>query len=150
MTDYPNEYQIEPAESNVATVEPVTLPETIPTDKDELKALVERLSNAEKPPYGSGKFVQAVTQYLYRQPLFDKAVTELNRSWKFMQGVRGPGIANGAKKRSVRSRAHHFYDSLPEPAIRAHCTMHGLDYDSFETVDERIEALVQKSVELSS
>jgi hypothetical protein len=125
---------------------PAVLPEDL-SELEELKNDIVYAMNAKNAPRGAVTLVRSINRVLYRRPLMDAAQRELQRTFDYVHGKRGNGAAKGGRLRSVRSLAQKFYDKLPEAAIRRHCAVYGLDYDSFETVDARNNALVEKNAE---
>jgi hypothetical protein len=123
------------------------LPEDV-DDLVDLKDILVRKMSENVAPRGTLTLVRSINRYVHRKPLLDAAHKELKRTFDYVNGKRGNGAAKGGRVRSIRSLAHKFYDKMPEAAIRRHCVVNGLDYDSFETVDARIEALVEASAAL--
>ena len=55
----------------------------------------------------------------------------------------------GDKKRSLRSTAQFFYESLSTSMLRKQCTLFDVDYDTYEDQESIIAALVEKHIEMS-
>lgn len=83
------------------------------------------------------------TKYLQSAALANKHYARMQKTLQVMSGVRAP---RQRKETSITKAAWVFFDKLPTNQLRAQCTLFGLDYDSFDTVDERIDALVNKFV----
>lgn len=66
-----------------------------------------------------------------------------------INGIRGTSQLKGDKKRSLRHTAEVFYGSLSTPVLRAQCTVFGLDFDSYNSIEDVVTALVDKSVKVT-
>ena len=81
--------------------------------------------------------------------LTDKNWNSIIAGVSLLNGVRTPGQKKGYQKKSARSTAEMFYNSLSTPSLRMQCQLFGLNYDSFDSVEEAVEALVGKHVEMN-
>lgn len=79
------------------------------------------------------------------QRQYSKCVNKVAR----LNGVRTPSQKIGDKKRSLRSTATAFYESLSTPLLRKQCQLFNIDYDTFEDQESIIAALVEKHIEMS-
>jgi hypothetical protein len=66
-----------------------------------------------------------------------------------VNGERSARQKYGDKKISARKIAQGFYESLNTPMLRSHCQVLGVAYDSFDTQEEIIAAMVDRHIELS-
>ena len=119
------------------------------TDVDSFAALL-----AEADQHGD---IRGVTMLKDRLATYQRTLSLLHRQFNqiktsvsFINGVRTKSQKAGDKKRSVRSTAETFYMSLSTPALRQHTAMFSLDYDSFESVEDVVAALVDKHIDMVS
>lgn len=66
-----------------------------------------------------------------------------------LNGDRTPLQRTGDKKRSLRSTAQQFYESLSTPMLRKQCALFNIDYENYEDQETIIAALVEKHIEMS-
>ena len=79
--------------------------------------------------------------------LADTYMNGIKSTANYINGVRSRDQKKGDGKRSLRSKAETFYNTLSTPILRMQCVTFELDYDGFETVEAVVEALVRKTVE---
>lgn len=127
----------------------IDIPKTVPFSIEDLRELTDRITaNIHNAPRGAKTFVEAANQYMYHHAFLNPVMGEIAHALAYMNGDRGTGVSKKRKTNSVRVRARKFYDSLGEPALRKHCALYNLSYEAFESAEDRINALVEKSIEL--
>lgn len=124
----------------------LTLPDI--DDKSSCVAFMDVLrSNQDK--HGVLTITKNFTKLLRHQELCDEFWNGVKKGVDVINGIRTPRQYIGSKKRSLRETAHAFYESLPTSALRMQCDLMQVDFDSYDTIESVIEALVQKHVALS-
>lgn len=126
---------------------PECLQGDLPLEVADLQMLMDKISELEEEPRGISTFLHRIKTYIYRRKLCTDAAREMGISWDYLQGRRSPTAAKSDKMRSTKTRAYKFYESLSASSLRQHCHLYNLDYDAFEDVDARIEALVKSALE---
>lgn len=88
------------------------------------------------------------SKMLYHQRLVDnfKAIVESNAC--YINGVRNKNQKKGDSKRSLRSTAKAFYNSLNTPALRMQCQLFQVDFDSYDSIEAVVDMLVTKHIEM--
>ena len=97
---------------------------------------------------GVKTLISWLTKYVRNARLADENWEEIVSTTNYVNGIRTPGQQRGDKKRSLRSDAYDFYEGLSTPALRLHCKLFEIDYDAYESMQEIIEVLVQKHVDM--
>lgn len=123
----------------------ITLPDAENTE--ELQTLLHSLDNHQSVR-GVKMFALRLERYLLHVDLAEQWWERVQTGADFINGVRTNAQKRGTKKKSARATAQAFYESLSTPALRLQCKVFDLNYDSFESVDDVVTALVDKHVEL--
>lgn len=97
--------------------------------------------------HGVKRLLTRISKYQMHVELCKTYMSGIKSTANYINGVRSRDQKKGDGKRSLRSKAEAFYNTLSTPILRMQCTAFGLDYDSFETVEEAVMALVDKTVE---
>lgn len=79
------------------------------------------------------------------ETMWQKAIISANN----VNGIRTRTQIQGDKKKSLRHTAEVFYGSLSTSVLRVQCTAFGLNFDGYETIEDVVAALVEKSVEVT-
>jgi len=124
---------------------------TVPLLKrDEVEELRDLYDSLSSHTFCRGVLMLQVRlkRYIRSSQLAEKQWHLVTKSMLYVNGVRTGGQRRGDKKRSLRSDATAFYGALSTVALRTHCTLFGVEYESFESIDEIIEVLVQKHLDM--
>ena len=92
--------------------------------------------------------VKRLNKYTMHTDLAAQYLQATKTSVNFINGVRTRGQHVGTAKRSLRAVAEHFYTALSTPALRQHCAMFNVDYDSYDSVEAIVAVLVDKHVDM--
>jgi hypothetical protein len=124
----------------------VTLP-----SRDDVEAVSQFITSLsdKQAVHGVKSLTKWATKYLNHVTLCESMWQHAVLSANNINGIRGTSQLKGDKKRSLRHTAEVFYGSLSTPVLRAQCTVFNLDYDSFDSIDDVITALVDRSVEVT-
>lgn len=127
---------------------------TIPTDPDNLTDFISSevmpLVHAEKR--GAKTLLKSLRQYQTLSAYAAKHLERAQRNLNTVSGIRTPLQKTGYKSRSLRGTANRFYTMVADTddsnytAIRQHCTIFGIDFNSYPDIDSVIAALVNKHV----
>lgn len=79
--------------------------------------------------------------------LANAAYEHMQASAAYVNGHR-LGHVRGMRKHSLKVTAQKFYESLPTAALRSQCSLFDLDYNSYESQEDIIAALVAKHLEM--
>lgn len=66
-----------------------------------------------------------------------------------VNGVSSPRNRVFDERQKLKSATRRFYNTLPTPMLRKQCELFNVDYDSFESVEDIVQALVDKNVEMA-
>jgi len=97
---------------------------------------------------GVSTLLERIEQYARQVALSKSTWEKMETSVRFLSGTRNRSDApRQMKKETVATR---FYNTLSTSALRQHCVLFNLDYNSYESVDAVINALVKKQVEMAA
>ena len=97
--------------------------------------------------HGVKRLLTRISKYQMHVVLADTYMSGIHSTANYINGVRSRDQKKGDSKRSLRSKAEAFYNTLSTPILRMQCATFNLDYDSFDTVEAVVEALVSSTVE---
>lgn len=97
--------------------------------------------------FGVKRLLSRIAKYRMHAVLCDTYMNGIRSTANYINGIRSRDQKKGDSRRSLRNKANAFYNTLSTPVLRMQCTTFGLNYDSFETVEEVVTALVDKTVE---
>jgi len=97
--------------------------------------------------HGVKRLLTRVQKYQMHVELANAFMSGIHSTASYINGVRSKDQKKGDSKRSLRNKALAFYNTLSTPILRMQCTAFYLDYDSFETVEDVVAALVNRTVE---
>jgi hypothetical protein len=127
---------------------------TLPTDPETLNDFITSevmpLVHAEKR--GAKTLLKSLRQYQTISAYAAKHLERAQRNLNTVNGVRTPLQHTGYKVRSLHGTAKKFYtmvadtDDASYTAIRQHCKVFNIDFDSYADIDSVIAALVNQHV----
>lgn len=109
---------------------------------------VEQLANSGKR--GARTLHYSLTQFVkirhYAEKHLERAIKNLNS----VNGVRTVSQKGGDKARSLRNTAEKFYNMQTTAGLRQHCKLFGIDFDSYDNIDDVVAALVNQHLAMQS
>jgi len=97
--------------------------------------------------HGVKRLLTRISKYQMHVELAAALLEGIKSTANYINGVRNKDQRKGDSKRSLRGKAATFYNTLSTPLLRMQCQTFGLNYDSFETVEDVVNALVNETVE---
>lgn len=91
---------------------------------------------------------RVMKNYVYHQRLMLRSFTQAQAVHARINGFRTPREKKGDQKKSVVFAARRFFGALSTSALRQQCDLNGISYDSYESQEEIIEALVNKTTQV--
>lgn len=147
VTDNTVEEAVEPVDANVDTNEPkLTAPDM--ADDFSIANFLHAL-NVRENKHGVALLKTLVSKCRRNIMIADSQYDHIKRSVARLNGERTPLEHVGDKSRSLRSTAKRFYESLNTQGLRMQCQLFGVTYDTFDTQEEIITALVDKHVAMN-
>lgn len=124
----------------------VTLP-----SQDDIVGVENFLASLQtaRDKYGVKSLAKWTDKYLDHVKLSETMWDRVVKSTHTVNGVRTSTQLKGDKKKGLHRTATTFYSSLSTPLLRAQCAVFNLDYNSYESVEDVVAALVEKSVEVT-
>ena len=119
-------------------------------DKDALLNVAHAVKQQYSDQRGVQTLLSRVDRYVYHLDLCESTWEEMEASVRFLSGTRSDSGMPRASSNTPEKVAYAFYNTLNTPALRMQCTLFGLSYDSYDSVDGVIDALVAKQVEMMS
>lgn len=122
----------------------VTLPDfSIENDVEQFTTMLQQHDNV----HGVKRLLTRISKYQMHVELANTLLDGISSTANYINGIRSRSQKRGDGKRSLRSKAEAFYNTLSTPMLRMQCAAFDLNYDSFETVEEAVGALVDKTIE---
>lgn len=112
---------------------------------EEVRSFLSRLEKMDHR--GVTTLYKNITKALDHFNLTQRFLNAAQTNCNTIAGIRSVTQRSGDKKKSARSIAKHFYESLSTSMLRRQCVVFGLDYDSYNTMEEIITALVDAHLE---
>ena len=115
-------------------------------DKNDMKAVklfMDNLAETHGGTRGVQTLVKRLHNYVHHAALVVKGWELVETSVKFLNGertLRGPTSPDVIARR--------FYNTLSTPGLHMQCNAFAITFDDYETIDEVIEALVEKHVQV--
>lgn len=125
--------------ATVDTKYTVTLPDF--DDADAMATLMVHLSN-NQDKRGVKKLLGMLTRREDHIELAHSFAERAHKTAGYINGHRQPISSTNKLARA----AQKFYTALSTPALRLQCKLYNLDYDSFDSQEDIIAALVEKNV----
>ena len=126
---------------NGTSVVQVALPDK--HDFDALRVFTDNLSES-KERYGELSLKQRLNKYIRHTELAEYFWKQSQKALNSVNGVRTERTVKARVK--AEDAVRQVYMRLGSMALRDECRGLGLDYEAFETVDERINAMVEASL----
>lgn len=137
----------EPVDTSVDTQEAKLVAPDM-ADDNSIVDFMKTLSMRENK-HGVALLKSLVTKCRRNIMIADSQYDHIKRSVARLNGVRTPLEHVGDKSRSLRNTAKRFYESLNTQSLRMQCQLFGVTYDTFDTQEEIITALVDKHVAMN-
>ena len=118
-------------------------------NKDALVALASDLTE-HGGKRGIQTFIDRIERYTYHIDLCEAFWEQMEQSVRFLAGTRADSGMPRQSSKTPEKVAYAFYNTLNTAALRMQCTLFQLDYNSYDSVDSVINALVAKQVEMMS
>lgn len=99
--------------------------------------------------FGVKTLLKNVDKYAMHTRLAEKFQSKVNVSIPRLRGERTASQRSGDSLRSKRLKASGFFNSLNTTALKRHCRMYELDFDSYESIEDIVEALTEKHLEMN-
>lgn len=112
-------------------------------NKREVLSFVEALKPHEAV-FGVKKLIKSYTKMLEHQRLVDSFMRGVTTSANTINGIRGSGDEELNKEKLARK----YFNSLNTRGLQHQCKVYGLDYASYDEVDQIVNALVEKHMEM--
>jgi hypothetical protein len=120
---------------------------------------IETFIRTELQPHrdirGVKTLAKSLQQYVKIRNYAAKHLERAQRNLATVNGTRTTSQQTGDKSRSLRYVAQKFYESVdtndhsPNCAmLRQYCSVFGLNFDSYETIEDVIKALVDRHVDM--
>ena len=123
----------------------VTLPET--NDTATAEDFLRSLSN-HTDVRGVVTLSKNYSKMRYHQNLTDQFSQKVQLTVGYINGVRSKTQKKGDNKRSLRATATAFYNSLNTSALRMQCQLLQVDFDSHDSIEGVVDALITKHIEM--
>jgi len=127
---------------------PIHLASPTLDDPISVKEFIERLEALPPETRGIKTLTKHVKLAVRSLDILESHKQAIERSLRYCAGERQTSSATA--ERRLEAQAHKFYDHLSTAALRQHCTAFKLNFDSYDTIDDVIQALVEGYVQQSS
>jgi hypothetical protein len=98
---------------------------------------------------GVKKLRNTLKNYLYHLVPLPEVYASMQKTLAYCNGERTTVQYDGDKTRSLRRVSLNFYNKLNTEGLRMQCNLFKLDYNSYESIDDVVNALVNKTMEFS-
>lgn len=119
---------------------------TVLPDLDDSEAVYLWLDElqAHTDIFGVKKLIYSIGQYREHLRLMRSHLSQVHKSLAVVNGIRTSVQRKADKDRSLQATARRFYESLTTNGLRMQCQLFQVDYDSYESQEDIIAALVEK------
>jgi hypothetical protein len=122
-------------------------------DNDDARRALREYVSTYIDKRGKKTLLEYLENYQRTKGVLMRHREQIETSIRFINGYRSSGIAHAAPatlETTARAYFNKLVDDIGVAALRQQCALFNVDFDAYETIDEAVEALVEKQLTLAT